>query len=218
MTLSRPLADPVDSINAFIERWAASEAAERASFPLFAAELCDLLGVARPQGATADPERDRYCFEYAVKQANGDGTYSTRRIDLYRKGCFVMEAKQGSNQRDAQLPLFGETAPAGRKGTAVRGTNAWTAAMQRARHQAEDYAKAVPVGHGWPPFIIVVDVGHCFELYADFSLSGKNYAQFPDAQSFRVPLAGLRDPAIRARLAAIWTAPQSLDPAAVGAN
>ena len=60
--------------------------------------------------------------------------------------------------------------------------------MQRARGQAERYAKALPVDHGWPPFLVIVDVGHCFELYADFSLTGKNYSQFPDAQSFRIPL------------------------------
>ena len=87
-----------------------------------------------------------------------------------------------------------------RKGTAVRGTRNWTAAMQRARGQAERYAKALPVDHGWPPFLIIVDVGHCFELYADFSRTGKSYSQFPDAQGFRIPLDGLRDPKIRERL------------------
>ena len=84
--------------------------------------------------------------------------------------------------------------------------------MQRARGQAERYAKALPVDHGWPPFLIIVDVGHCFELYADFSLTGKNYSQFPDAQGFRIPLDDLRDPEIRERLRLIWTDPLSLDP------
>jgi hypothetical protein len=65
--------------------------------------------------------------------------------------------------------------------------------MQRARGQAERYAKALPE---WPPFLVIVDVGHCFELYADLSLTGKNYSQFPDAQSFRIALDGLHDPKI----------------------
>jgi hypothetical protein len=59
---------------------------------------------------------------------------------------------------------------------------------------------------------VIVDVGHCFELYADFSMTGKNHSQFPDAQSFRIPLAGLRDPKIRERLRLIWIEPLSLDP------
>ena len=84
--------------------------------------------------------------------------------------------------------------------------------MQRARGQAELYAKALPVEHGWPPFLIIVDVGHCFELYADFSRTGKSYSQFPDAQSFRIPLDGLRDPEIRERLRTVWIEPLSLDP------
>ena len=70
----------------------------------------------------------------------------------------------------------------------------------------------MPKEHGWPPFILVVDVGYVIEVYADFSGLGKNYAQFPDRTSYSVPLDGLRDPDIRARLRAIWTKPRSLDP------
>jgi hypothetical protein len=62
-------------------------------------------------------------------------------------------------------------------------------------------------------FVILVDVGHVIELHADFSGQGKNYAQFPDAQSFRIDMDQLRDPAIQARLKAAWTDPHSLDPA-----
>ena len=124
-----------------------------------------------------------------------------------------MEAKQGSDQQlEEQLALFGGMEFQTRKGAAVRGTRNWSIAMQGARGQAERYAKALPVDHGWPPFLIIVDVGHCFELYADFSRTGKNYSQFPDAQSFRIPLDGLRDPKIRERLRLIWTDPLSLDP------
>lgn len=65
---------------------------------------------------------------------------------------------------------------------------------------------------GWPPFLIVCDVGHCLELYADFSGQGKNYAQFPDRQGFRIFLTDLRSEEVRARLRLIWTDPHSLDP------
>lgn len=64
--------------------------------------------------------------------------------------------------------------------------------MMNARRQAEEYAKALPQSHGWPPFILVCDVGHCVEVYADFSGQGKNYAQFPDRQGFRIYLEDLR--------------------------
>jgi hypothetical protein len=207
-------ADSRDLIESFITRWARSSAAERANFQLFATELCDMLGVDRPGPGTGDPARDRYRFEYPVRFPHQDGSTSTGRIDLYRRDAFVMEAKQGSDQQlEEQLALFGGIETQTRKGTAVRGTKNWTAAMQRARGQAESYAKALPVDHGWPPFLIIADVGHCFELYADFTRTGKSYSQFPDAQSFRIPLDGLRDEKIRERLRLIWIDPLSLDPA-----
>ena len=58
--------------------------------------------------------------------------------------------------------------------------------MLAARGQAERYAKALPVSEGWPPFLVVVDVGHSIELYADFSLTGKAYLPFPDPRTFRI--------------------------------
>jgi hypothetical protein len=202
-----------DPIEAFIERWAASSAAERANLQPFAMGLAAVLGVEPPEAATGDAARDRYRFEYPVRFVNPDGSSSTGYIDLYKRDAFVMEAKRGSDQQLAeQLKLFGGFETEARKGTAVRGTKNWTVAMQRARGQAEGYAKALPVEHGWPPFLIIVDIGHCFELYADFSRTGKSYSQFPDAQSFRIPLEGLRDPEIRKRLRAVWTDPLALDP------
>lgn len=198
---------------AFVERWSASGGAERANFQSFANELCALLEVERPEPACADPELNTCTFEYPVTFHHAGGTTSTGFVDLYKRNAFVMEAKQGSDQQlEQQLALFGGHESRARKGAAVRGTGSWTVAMQRARGQAEGYAKALPVEHGWPPFLIVVDVGHCFELYADFSLTGKNYSHFPDTQKFRIALADLHDPETRGLLRRIWTEPMSLDP------
>ncbi|XWZ92762.1 class I SAM-dependent DNA methyltransferase [Azospirillum sp. B2RO_4] len=86
--------------------------------------------------------------------------------------------------------------------------------MRQARAQAERYAKALPTDHGWPPFLIVVDVGHVIETYADFTGLGKAYMPFPDSRSHRIRLADLADPEMRARLKAIWETPKSLDPSA----
>lgn len=84
--------------------------------------------------------------------------------------------------------------------------------MHNARSQAEDYVRLLPKGHE-SPFVVVVDVGHCFEFYANFCRDGKAYDQFPDRQSFRIFLDELRTPKARARLVAVWTDPMSLDPA-----
>jgi hypothetical protein len=90
--------------------------------------------------------------------------------------------------------------------------------MLNAKRQAEEYARALPPSHGWPPFILVCDVGHCIESYADFTGQGKNYTQFPDRQSFRIYLEDLRKVEVRERLKAIWLDPQSLDPTRTAAK
>lgn len=89
---------------------------------------------------------------------------------------------------------------------------AWDVLMINAKRQAEEYARALPPSHGWPPFILVCDVGHCIEVYADFTGQGKNYTQFPDRQSFRIYLEDLSKAEVRDHLRAIWLDPQSLDP------
>lgn len=156
---------------------------------------------------------DRYVFEYPVTFRHPDNSTSPGRIDLYKRGCFVLEAKQGADAKLDELPLF-VTGGRRKTGVGTRNTKGWALAMQGARGQAERYAKALPTEHGWPPFLIVVDVGHCIELYADFSRSGKAYSQFPDAQGFRIKLEDLPDPAVRELLRAVWTEPMALDPAA----
>ena len=85
--------------------------------------------------------------------------------------------------------------------------------MTEARNQAERYARALPVEHGYPPFILVLDIGNVLEVFADFSGQGKNYAHFPDRQSYRITMDDLLDPNIQDRLRAIWQDPLSLDPA-----
>jgi hypothetical protein len=195
----------------FILRWEASAAAERANYQLFLSELCDFLELPRPFPTVADDELNTYVFERPVQFRNVDGSTSTGFIDLYKQGCFVLEAKQGSNQ-SATEPLTLLPLPRSRRGMAVRGTHGWDEAMLAARGQAEQYAKALPVSEGWPPFLVVVDVGYSFEIYADFSLTGKAYLPFPDVRSYRVRLQSLRDSALQDRLRAIWSDPLALDP------
>lgn len=201
----------ISAVTTFISRWETSGAAERANYQLFLSELCDCLAVPRPDPTVPIDARNQYVFERNVNFNNVDGSTSTGRIDLYKKGCFVLEAKQGSDQvvRSPQL-LF--PAPAVRRGTAIRGTLGWDEAMLAARGQAEQYAKALPVSEGWSPFLIVVDVGFSLELYADFSLTGKAYIPFPDSRNHRILLKALQETSIKDRLRAVWLDPLSLDP------
>ncbi len=85
--------------------------------------------------------------------------------------------------------------------------------MQQAKGQAEGYARDLPPDEGWPPFLIVCDVGFCLDLYSDFSGTGKHYAQFPNRERFRIYLPDLRRPEVRDTLRAVWLDPKALDPA-----
>lgn len=171
------VADPAS----FITRWSKSGGSERANYTSFLSELCDILAVPRPEPTQTDITKNAYVFERDVEFNNTDGTTSTGRIDLYKRGCFILEAKQGTEQTAEELALS-STPKKLKKGHGVRGTKGWDDAMTRARGQAEQYAKALPVDEGWPPFLIVVDVGHSIELFADFTKNGKTYLPFPDPQ------------------------------------
>jgi len=95
-------------VEVFINRWLSSAASERANYQLFLSELCDVLNVSRPNPAGPDHAKNAYVFERGVVFHHGDGTQTTGSIDLYKRECFVLEAKQGSDQKSAaDLPLFG---------------------------------------------------------------------------------------------------------------
>jgi len=200
----------------FIARWTAGAGgAERANYQMFLCDLCDVIGVARPDPAGADAARNDYVFERAVRPRQSEATTAPRRIDLYKKGAFILEAKQSrlpgqKNAIPGQLSLLpDEPEHLGRR-TASRG---WDVMMQNARQQAEGYVFLLGADQPAPPFLIVCDVGNCLELYADFSGTGRAYDQFPDRKGFRVYLDDLRRAEARDLLSAIWTDPRSLDPA-----
>ncbi len=197
-------------IDAFIQRWSAARGgAERANYQMFLGELCDALDLPRPDPASDDTASNDYVFERGVKRRESEGMAATLRIDLYKKGCFILEAKQSrASQRDDLPRLFSETDA---KSTAAA-EGKWDVLMRNARKQAEDYVFRLPSDHPAPPFIIVCDVGYVFEVYADFSGSGRAYSHFPDRKGFRIRLEDLRDPDVVKRLTAIWKEPQSLDP------
>ena len=51
----------------------------------------------------------------------------------------------------------------------VRETEALDDAMVKARGQAERHVRALSASEPNPPFLLVVDVGHSFEVFADFT-------------------------------------------------
>ncbi len=180
----------------FIARWSGVTASELSTAQSFVRELCDLLGVEPPHPTAAQD----YMFERPITFRHGDGSSSAGRIDCYRRGHFVLEAKK---------------LKAASTGMATKG---FDDAMLRARAQAEGYARALPAPEGRPPFCVVVDVGNVIELYSEFSRSGATYTPFPDPRSHRIKLADLARPEVQATLRAIWTDPTSLDPARASAR
>lgn len=198
-------------VSAFISRWQETARAERANYIRFLDELCDLLRVPRPDPATGSGGDYRY--ERTVTRHERDGSTSVRHIDLYKRGCFILEAKQTASA-PAQPKLFKLTGmKEDERRATIRRSSGWLRAMLEAKGQAEDYARDVPSDEGWVPFLIVCDVGFCLDIYADFSGTGKHYAQFPDREGFRLYLPDLHRLEVRDRLRAIWTDPHSLDPA-----
>jgi hypothetical protein len=180
-------------VEAFIQRWSGIQGSELSNAQPFVMALCRLLHTAEPHATKAQD----YMFERPVKFQHGNGSSSEGRIDCYKRGHFVLEAKK--------LKAAGHT-----KG--------FDDGMLRARTQGEGYARALPPSEGRPPFVLVVDVGNVIEVYAEFSQTGGTYTPFPDPRSHRIALHELSKPEVQERLYRIWTAPQSLDPARISAK
>ncbi|WP_338720337.1 DNA methyltransferase [Devosia sp. XK-2] len=208
------MSSPVEQ---FIARWQGQTGgAERANYALFLTELCAVLDVAPPQPASAEHQHNDYVFERVVSFREAGDKVGHGRIDLYKRGHFVLEAKQSRQKGGPKTPDLAFDPPPPQINVLKQGVRSadrnWDILMLNARRQAEDYARALPENHEWPPFILVCDVGHAFEIFADFTGKGRNYTQFPDRQGFRIYLEDLRRDDIRERLRLIWTDPAALDP------
>lgn len=198
----------------------ASGGAELANYQTFVSDLARALGLKRPDMAKEETRLNDYVYERGVVFRHPNGTTSAGRIDCYKRDCFILEAKQSAKRQKAreteQLALAGIAARQ-KQGHAKRGTKTWDQVMIAAKKQAEDYARALPDDHPYPPFILVADIGNVIEVYADFSGQGRNYAHFPDRQSYRLSMDDLLDDTVQQRLRAIWSDPHSLDPARISA-
>lgn len=120
------------------ERWAGRPASERANAQLYLIELCDALGVERP-----DPAGSGYQFEFPIRVVNPDGTESTNYVDLYKQGCFLLEAKDEEPGRSNELLL------------------------RKAFGQARSYVSHLP--GQIPPYLLVLDVGRTLIVWDRWS-------------------------------------------------
>jgi hypothetical protein len=182
-------------IEQFITRWQNSSGNERANYQMFFSELCDALGVKRPDvkgSVTGDP----YCFDKDITIYHPSGKKTPGYIDFYKADHFLIEAKQGSEKSG--------------KGTAKRGTNSYLKAMEAAFVQAIAYTRNLP---SKPPFLLTCDIGDHFELWMGFSGDYGGYGARQD-----IGLTALRKPEIFDLFVDIFTDPQKRNPEKIAAK
>lgn len=175
-------------VEIFLNKWKGSQGNERANYQGFFLELCDALGVERPE-PKGSITGDRYCFDKDIKIFNKDGV-TTNFADFYKEGHFLIEAKQGGN--------------AAKRGTAKRGTKTYDIAMEKAFYQAQSYTPFLP---SKPPFLITCDIGSHFEIWMSFS---GNYGGYGARE--KIDLDQLLNEKVFNRFVAIFNDPQNLNP------
>ena len=204
-----------------IEEAKQSGGSELANYQTFVSDLARALGNRRPDMAREENRLNDYVFERGVVFHHPDGSTSTGRIDCYKRDSFILEAKQSAKRKIAraseQLEMAGMESFQ-KSGQAKRGSKTWDRVMIAAKKQAEDYSRALPTEHNYPPFLLIVDVGNVIEVFADFSGQGRNYAHFPDRQTYRLTMDDLLLTDVQERLRAIWADPVSLDPTRISAE
>lgn len=173
--------------------------------------LCEALGVSPPDLKKAGGD-NQYIFEEDVKHGK-----APLRIDVYKRGSFVFEAKQGVNP---PVPGAAQRIRAGHsknvRGAGVRDTTEWTDKMRSGRHQAGNYAVHVAErGDPKPPFILVADVGYRLWVWSSFSRDVRDdYGDFGQLAAFTWD--ELARPEVFKLLRQIWLNPEELNEEARG--
>lgn len=85
-----------DRVRAFVEKWQGRTGSEEANFQPFFSELCAAIAV-EPPGLKTDGD-DAYCYEKPVKMVLPGGRAKTGKIDAFKRGCFVFEAKMAGEK------------------------------------------------------------------------------------------------------------------------
>ncbi|BAU10165.1 type II restriction enzyme [Leptolyngbya sp. NIES-3755] len=182
-------------IEPFIDRWQNSSGNERANYQMFFSELCDALGVSRPDVKGSVPG-DPYCFDKDITIYHPSGKKTAGYIDVYKAEHFLIEAKQGSDRSN--------------KGTAKRGTNAYLKAMEAAFVQAIAYTRNLS---SKPPFLLTCDIGDHFELWLGFNGDYGGYGARRE-----IALTDLRNEETFDLFVDIFTDPQKRNPEKIAAK
>jgi hypothetical protein len=140
------MAEIVANLEALAARWANAKAAERANAQSYLIELCEALGVPRPQ-----PAGSGYEFEFAMTITARDGSETPGFVDCYRQGHFVLEAKDYVAGAASDL------------------------ALRKAYGQARMYANHDPSGAA-PPYVLVLDVAKTLLIFHRWGGSYQGFA------------------------------------------
>jgi hypothetical protein len=210
------------TLPAFIARWQDSHGPERGNMQLFLHELTQVLGLPAPEPTGPDSE---YCFEKQVPNYSPEGRFTKNYMDLYKAGCFILEAKRTPDALRAKatagggggkgtkpavhapgLPGLVEEPPAG----GYRATATYDARLESAFIQGIRYAMALGLQGPPPPFLIVCDIGHSFHLWNRYDpKAGGGYGGFGARRI--VMLDELVEPDIQQLFRDIWMNPRALD-------
>ncbi len=82
-----------EKVEAFITRWSPTGGGERSNCHMFLTEFCELIEVPGPEPVVEDESQNAYVFERRVPARHLDRRDTFNYIDLYKRGCFVLEAK-----------------------------------------------------------------------------------------------------------------------------
>lgn len=174
----QPQQSTLGAVHLLAERWSSARAAERANAQSYIIELCEALELPRPQ-----PAGSGYEFEYPMKLASRDGTETQGFVDLYRTGCFVLEAKDYDAGGGGDL------------------------AMRRAYGQARMYASNDPSGVA-PPYLLVLDVAKTLTVFHRWNGTFQGFAT-----GHRIDLTTLHARIAEVQLLRdIWLNPSARDP------
>lgn len=150
-----------------------SQGAELANAQSIFRELCAALRVKPPKLKSAGAD-NAYVFEADVIDAG-----KSRRMDVYLRGHFVFESKQGVDPGAKNVPK-------GPRGAGVRGTDGWLQRMTAGRVQVGRYAVAAAKrGDPKPPFILLADLGHRLWIWSSWTKDAvDDYGDFEEGAGF----------------------------------
>jgi hypothetical protein len=221
------------TLPAFIARWQAAHGPERGNMQLFLGELIQVLALPSPEPTGAASE---YCFEKQMPNYTPEGKFTKNYMDLYKAGCFILEAKRTPDALRAKgaesasgVGGGGGSTSGGRAkrptihapglpglveepgGEGYRAHTTYDARLELAFGQSIEYAKTLAL-HGTPPppFLIVCDIGHSFHIWNRYDpKAGGGYGGFGARRI--ILLHDLEKPDVQQFFRDVWSNPSALD-------